>query len=174
MTKKVIGFRSEKALSQAFNASVVIRKRKRYTGWKCWEARELQGLFGVPDTLLVYWKLTRSDRHQLRTIALEMKCSKWQRALVQAYRYLAFADYSFVVMDAAYVHRAVTAIDQFKRANVGLISVAKSGEVEWHYNPQLRKPYSDSARTFLLEAIREHLFKTKRSARGPTIRWTAE
>jgi hypothetical protein len=144
----------------------------RYQDWESWEAHELQGLVGVPDKFLVLWKSTCSGNRVIRTIAFEIKRDNWRRALVQAYRYLAFADYSFVVMDAAFVHRPITAIDQFKRANIGLLSVSKTGEVEWHYTPRLSRPYSDSARTFLREAIHAHLFDIPKRNGGPTIKWS--
>ena len=48
---------------------------------------------------------------------------------MQAYRYASFADYSFVVLDEAYVHRAVAGLNQFKRSNIGLLSVRLDGGV---------------------------------------------
>lgn len=169
--KKNAGFRSEKLLSQAFEAAATVKGKLRYGDWESWEAHELRGLFGVPDSLLVLWKQTTSKKRQVRTVAFEIKREKWRRALIQAYRYLAFADYSFVVMDAAYVHRALAAIDDFKRANVGLLSVSKTKNVEWHYTPHLQRPYSESAQTFLQEAIKAHLFNAPKRKAGPTIKW---
>ncbi len=165
-------FHSEKKLSRMFQAARVIKSKMRYHNWESWEAHELQGLFGVPDNLLVLWKSKRSGNRVVRTVAFEIKREKWPRALIQAYKYRAFADYSFVVMDAAFVHRAVAAIDKFKCANIGLLSVFKTGEVEWHHTPRLCRPYSDSARTFLRETIHAHLFNVPRRNGGPTIKWT--
>jgi hypothetical protein len=169
------GFETEAELGRAFKASTVIKQKMSYRNWKSWEAKELQGLFGIPDHLLVLWKNNKNGRRLIRTVSFEIKKEKWKRALIQAYRYSAFSDYSFVVMDHAYVHRALTALEEFKRSNIGLLSVSKKGLVYWHFVPILRKPYSDSAKNFLQEAIHHHLFNKPlcRENGGPTIKWIA-
>jgi hypothetical protein len=171
MSQKAKGFGTEEALGRAFKASRTIKRKLPYCDWKSWEARELQGLFGVPDHLVVLWNPRMGGRRILRVVSFEIKKEKWQRALVQAYRYLAFSDYSCVVMDHAFVHRAVAQIEQFRRSNVGLLSVSSDGSVEWHYVPKCRRPYSDSARKFLHDTLLNHLFKTARPRGGPTIKW---
>jgi hypothetical protein len=174
LKNQINGFESEEELGRAFKASAAIKRKMLYRDWRSWEARELQGLFGVPDHLLVLWKTCGRGRRLVRIVSFEIKREKWKRALIQAYRYSAFSDYSFVVMDHSYVHRALGAIEEFKRANIGLLSVAKKGRVHWHFIPVLRKPYSESAKHFLRDAIRRHLFgkPTRRKREGPTIKWS--
>jgi len=171
MKQQIKGFKSEMALSEAFNASVTIKEKMQYHDWNMWEVRELQGLFGVPDHLLVLWKQTQGGHRILRTLSFELKRENWRRALVQAYRYLAFSEYSFVVMDQAYVHRALSGISEFKRANVGLISISSTGSIIWHFLPGFRRPYMDSARLFLKNAIQSHLFNAPIRQEGPQIKW---
>jgi len=169
-------FQTEEALARAFNAEAAIKQKMSYRDWNSWEAREVQGLFGVPDNLLVLWKTHNSGRRALVTVSFEYKKEKWKRALVQAYRYSAFSDYSCVVMDAVYVHRALSSIERFKRSNIGLLDVSKNGFVRWHFVPILRKPYSGSTRRALLDAIEYHLFgKSKQLTKcGPNIKWIEE
>jgi len=167
------GFDSEKDLSCAFKASSVIKQRMRYRDWCSWEAHEVKGLFGIPDHMLVLWRASERGSYIVRTVSFEIKKEKWKRALIQAYKYSAFSDYSVVVMDNAYVHRALPSINVFKRSNIGLLSVSKNESVQWHVVPTLRKPYSENAQRILHGAIRSHLFGEEPLIMygGPTIRW---
>lgn len=60
-----------------------------------------------------------------RIVAVEAKLNSWQKALVQAYRNLQFADESWVVLDHKFVASAITQIERFKVSGVGLASVSK-------------------------------------------------
>ena len=125
-------FRSEKDLASVFSSEACIRQGFRYSGWSSWERDELEGLFGIPDRIAVFWKNDALGRRIVRTFAFEVKRHHWKRALMQAYRYASFADYSFVVLDHAYVHRAVAGLSHFERANI-------SGYVELTRKPLCRE-----------------------------------
>lgn len=58
-------------------------------------------------------------------VAVEAKLSDWARALVQAYRNQQFADESWVVLDHCHHKAAVRNADEFRKAGVGLASVAQ-------------------------------------------------
>lgn len=113
-----------------------------YSGWDGWGALEVDGFFGVPDLVLAFGKHDRLGRRLLRTIAFEMKLKDWKRALSQAFRYRAFAQCSYVVMDQAFVGRAVASIESFQRADIGLVSVSHAGAVSVHHRPRVRSPYA--------------------------------
>lgn len=175
MTERHIPFEAEKKISSAFSISQCVKNGLDYGDWHAWEASEVKGLFGIPDHIVVLWRKDNRGRLTIRTVALEVKLVKWQRALIQAYRYAAFADYSLVVLDRAFVHRALASLDDFKRANIGLLSVDRQGHVEWHHRPRYQRPYSEINRRSLNTAIKEHVFGNTdaRSGGGSTIKWSA-
>jgi hypothetical protein len=114
---------------------------------------EPEGLFGVPD--LVVANTTDDERRASRVSAnaFEMKLRNWKRALVQAYRYRAFADMSHVVLDGAYAARAIGSVRLFVRSNVGLMSVGADGHIAVHFEPKPSRPFSRHYRGILLDMI---------------------
>jgi hypothetical protein len=169
----VNSFKAEKDISRVFSPEECIRSAFKYNDWESWTADEIEGLFGIPDHLSVFWKYDKLGRRIVRTFAFEMKREKWRHALMQAYRYASFADYSFVVLDNTYVHRALSSIQDFKKANIGLISVTLSGEILWHFRPKFTLPYSKHMRRFLLSALDAQLFEKEDNRNGFTIKWKA-
>lgn len=109
------------------------------------------GLFGVPDLIIA--SLGRSSC-EVKAFAFEMKLSNWQRALVQAFRYRAFAELSFVVMDHNHIKPAVACISRFKKAHIGLLSFNIEGELFVHHQPQENKPYCERTRATLEQLLR--------------------
>ena len=77
-----------------------------------------------------------------RLIAVEAKISDWQRVLVQAYRNLQFADESWVVLDHAYIRPAISQLERFKVAGVGLVSIDRSQELFIHHGATAQGPMS--------------------------------
>ena len=76
-------------------------------------------------------------------VAIEVKLSNWKRALIQAFKYTIFANQSYVAMDAHYVHRAEANIGEFKRGNIGLLSIAEDGAIEKIYEPTWQPTRND-------------------------------
>lgn len=103
---------------------------------------EPKGLFGIPDLVVANINDSKDEPCILKTYAFEMKLSNWQRALVQAYKYQAFVNLSFVIMDKAFVDRALKQIDKFRLSNIGLISVDQKGFFCVHHFPNNEDPYS--------------------------------
>lgn len=62
-----------------------------------------------------------------KSIAFEAKLRNWKRALMQAYRYKWFADYSYVVLDESHSKVAIENLDTFKKLNIGLITLNIKG-----------------------------------------------
>ena len=74
--------------------------------------------------------------------AIEAKLRDWKRALSQAYRYLDFANQSWVVLDNSRSKPAIENILKFKRLNVGLASISINGKIVIHFRPKLQPPKS--------------------------------
>jgi len=103
----------------------------------CLIKEEVTGFFGVPDLIVI-----RKTPKKHITYAYEAKLTNWKRALYQAFRYKAFVNRSYVIMDHDRVKAAVSHSERFERANIGLISIDNSGKVYHHYRPRNEAPYS--------------------------------
>jgi len=104
---------------------------------KCLMQEEVTGFFGVPDLIFV----KKNHKNQI-SYAYEAKLSNWTRALTQAFRYKAFVNKSYVILDHDRIRPALYNTDKFCKANVGLISIEDSGIVHCHYDPYYETPYS--------------------------------
>ena len=151
-------FRTESELTEVILRSRQFHDILGHTGWSRWEEREVEGLFGVPDFVCAFGSLSSSGDRMIHTFAFEMKLRNWRRALIQAFRYAAFAHFSYVVMDHEHVDRATRQLSLFRRCNVGLISVKPDGETVVHAHPRYQEPYSDSLGTLLVERVSRALF----------------
>ena len=98
---------------------------------------EVDGYFGIPDLVIV-----RKTNKKHVSYAYEAKLSNWNRALYQAFRYKAFVNKSFVIMDHDRIKPALANLNKFSDAKVGLLSIENSGNVHIHYNPRNESPYS--------------------------------
>ena len=98
---------------------------------------QVAGFFGVPDIIFI-----KKNKEKQISYAYEAKLSNWTRALTQAFRYKAFVNKSFVILDHDHIEPALSNTDKFCKANVGLISIDDSGSIHCHYNPFFEKPYS--------------------------------
>ncbi|GKS89669.1 helix-turn-helix domain-containing protein [Acidovorax sp. SUPP2539] len=81
-----------------------------------------------------------------RIIAVEAKLSSWQRALIQAYRNLQFADESWVVMDHKFARAAIAQIERFKASGVGLASLSRPQGLFIHCSAHSAGPVSTGKR----------------------------
>jgi len=88
-----------------------------------------------------------------KSIAIEVKLKNWRRALMQAYRYKWFADYSYVVLDHAHINPALKNIDLFKKYNIGLISLTSDGKSYSHISPKKENPIDTKMQILLSEAM---------------------
>lgn len=104
---------------------------------------ELKGLFGIPDIVVASVVVNDGECFIRRSHAFELKLSNWQRSLVQAYRYRAFANLSYVLIDDDRKNPALKNIERFKRSNIGLLSINQRGVILIHHQPTFDIPYSD-------------------------------
>lgn len=81
-------------------------------------------------------------RHVTTAYSIELKLSKWKKALRQAFRGKGFSEYQCVVMDAQYVDRALDNRHRFEEHGIGLMSLTEDGEYEMHVPPERHNPYS--------------------------------
>jgi hypothetical protein len=155
-----VSFSSEKEMTRAFLESPQFDVSIRYVDWSMSQEFEAPGLFGVPDILIAFGKAIPSGQKIIHTYAFELKIRNWRRALAQAYRYSAFAHFSTVVLDQAYVHLALANLGLFERANIGLLSVDTERNVNWHYRSEFRSPYSVQLYRDLYARLETRLFET--------------
>jgi len=141
-------FTNEKELVEIFKNSQYFENLVEIDGSISRE--EVKGFFGVPDLVII-----QPTGEKQISYAFEAKLSNWKRALFQAFRYKAFVNKSFVVMDHDLVKPALSQTDRFCRANIGLISIDLSGEVHCHYNPYYEPPYSPQLESKFNEKIRD-------------------
>jgi hypothetical protein len=138
----LMGFASEKQLFQTVVESVEFQHLANLYP-NTTSLVEPSGLFGVPDLVIAS---LGTSYCKVKAFAFEMKLSNWQRALVQAFRYRAFAELSFVVMDHKHIKPALASIFRFERAHIGLLSITTAGELFVHHQPKETKPYCDRTR----------------------------
>ncbi|MBC8458911.1 MAG: hypothetical protein H8D67_13030 [Deltaproteobacteria bacterium] len=112
---------------------------------------EPKGLFGIPDLLTV--KAKRNGSKNITTASFEMKLKNWKRALAQAFKYKAFSEFSYVVMDHYYARPPLNNIHKFQKANIGLLSIDLGGKIYFHVKPKKEKPYCESFRERLYTLV---------------------
>ena len=102
--------------------------------------KEWQGLFGVPD----YVCFSKLDEG-IKVVSFELKLKDWRGALVQAFRYRSFSDYSYVVLPAETAEKAYNHVNLFEKYRIGLISF-KEGNYYIMYRPLPTFPLSSKLR----------------------------
>ena len=129
-------------------------------------ASQVDGLFGVPDVVLIEHPQGGTGH----IVAMELKLSSWRRrALVQAFRYRSFAWESYVVLDASRApHAAISQLDEFRKRNIGLATYSCCCEFVIYCRPRIQQPYSANisekvASLFHQDAIDGHLNKKRPS-----------
>ena len=88
-----------------------------------------------------------------RSTAIEVKLRNWKRALNQAYRYKWFSDRSFVCLPCENIQPAIKNLDNFKKFDVGLISICSDKGMNIIYNPEFNEPISEDMSILLNESV---------------------
>ena len=97
-----------------------------------------------------------SNKYELsfkKNIAFEAKLRHWKKALMQAYRYKWFADYSYVVLDEAHSKAAIENLPLFEKLNVGLLTISIDGVIKKYYHPKKQKPLDPTMQMLLSEVL---------------------
>ncbi|GEM_PF-1761277 len=100
-------------------------------------ASQVEGLFGVPDVVL----LEPPSGRTAHIIAMELKLSSWKKALTQAFRYKSFAWEAYVVLDASRSNSAINNIAEFREKNIGLATYSVERSFVVHCRPRIERPY---------------------------------
>ncbi|MDR7307656.1 hypothetical protein [Rhodoferax saidenbachensis] len=87
-----------------------------------------------------------------QVVAIEAKLRDWRRALVQAYRYIQFANESWVLIDHGTSSSALRHKEQFQTYGVGLASFTTGGKLFVHV-PAVNRPWSNSALAWRTQAL---------------------
>lgn len=103
---------------------------------------EPKNLFGIPDLVIANINIHQTSVNYMKVYAFEMKLSNWKRALSQAFRYKSFANLSYVLIDRSKSSAALSNLEQFKRANVGLLAINNLGLIHCYHKPNYDEPYS--------------------------------
>jgi hypothetical protein len=130
-------FQTERELTHVILRSPEFQTAFGFKDWTKWQRQEVEGIFGIPDLVVSYAKEDFLGRKLIRSFAFEIKRANWARALVQAFRYASFAHYSYVIMDAYYVHRALQHIEQFERSKYRIDQRWRHGGVSLAPQPDL-------------------------------------
>lgn len=99
---------------------------------------EVKGISGIPDYILVQ----ETDNTNI-AVGIELKLQNWKRAMRQAFRYRAFCEQSYVILDNARLKPALKRIEDFIKFNIGLASIDVYSKVlEIHFKPKIEEPFS--------------------------------
>lgn len=130
-----------------------------YSEWENrWGALEIEGFFGIPDMVLAFGKSSVNNRKYLRTVAFEFKLRNWKKALSQAYKYSAFAQYSYVIILEDNIKPVLKSMELFKKSNIGLISISHTGKLKLLNKPKLKEPYSEQLKNKFNHIVLKELF----------------
>ncbi|WP_049986561.1 hypothetical protein [Halobellus rufus] len=81
-------------------------------------------------------------RHVTTSYSIELKLSKWKKALEQAVRGKSFSEYQYVALDGDNVLRAMDNLELFEEYGVGLMEISEEGDICVYKEPSRQKPYS--------------------------------
>jgi hypothetical protein len=145
--KKIKAFSSEKEMSEVFE-QISPLKKDYYKMLK-----EFEGVLGIPDFLF----FSKNKEKLNEVIIYELKLNNWRRALIQAYRYKSFCHKSFVVMDEAFICRAIKHIEKFKLSGIGLASINTQGEFKIVVDAISDLPYCNFYYNKLEKRLNSHI-----------------
>lgn len=124
---------SEKIMSADFEK--YLRSMVGNTYYKEW-----QGLFGIPDYVCF-----SKQGDKISVVSFELKLTDWRGALVQAFRYKSFSDYSYVVLPKETAIKASENQSIFEQYGIGLASF-NGNSYDIIYRPCRVAPYSNRLR----------------------------
>ena len=151
-------FSSEREMTNAFLQSEQLYSYLKYSDWIRQQDYEVTGLFGIPDIVITFGKVLPVKQNVIRVFAFELKLRNWKRALSQAFKYSAFAHFSYVVLDDAHTQPSLQNIHLFEKANIGLISVNANREITLFHSPYIQKPYSAQLYQDYYSSLSENIF----------------
>lgn len=100
--------------------------------------KEFDGIISIPDFLLVI----EGKNINPYLISIELKLKNWKRALNQAYRYKAFCNEAYVIMDSTSISRVFNHLNDFRKANIGVATFDTKLNIKIYNEPVSSLPYS--------------------------------
>ena len=130
------GFGSEAQMVR--RGSRLVRAAARDNNVRIRTRYEVEAPGAVPDLVI----FAHDGRQVCYVVAVEFKLRDWRRGLRQAFRHRNYVNEAHVVLDGARAMAAIEHIDLFKRANVGLTTLDRTGKVDVRYLPTPALPFS--------------------------------
>jgi len=134
-------FKSEAEMSKVFETFVL----STIVDNSIFLIKEFKGLFGIPDFILI----ENFKNHINYIVSIELKLRNWQRALKQAFRYRAFSNESYVILDEDYIDVGLKNLKYFEKFNIGLGSINYNAKVTIFYKPLISRPFSNKFNSIL-------------------------
>lgn len=152
-------FNTENEMSEVFES---FANSNLIDGDEVFLLKEFKGLFGIPDFILI----ENSDNYINYIVSIELKLKNWKRALKQAFRYRAFSNESYVILDEYHIELGLKNLEYFKKFNIGLGSFNSKSELKLFYKPVTAKPFSTK-----FNSILEKQVLNNKSADNSVITW---
>ena len=111
--------------------------------------KEWQGLFGIPDYVCF-----SKQNDEISVVSFELKLTDWRGAIIQAFRYKSFSDYSYVVLPVETAKKAKEYKKLFEQYEIGLVSFDDK-TYDIIYRPSKVLPYSNRLREIAENRIRK-------------------
>lgn len=86
-------------------------------------------------------------------ISIEAKVKDWKRAGEQALRHQKFVNQAFVALPTKHINPALKNVNDFKKANLGLLEVDEQGQVTQHFIPRYQKPALEALYNVALDTL---------------------
>jgi len=100
--------------------------------------KEFDGIVSIPDFLIII----KDKNANPYLISLELKLKNWKRALNQAFRYKAFCNEAYVIIDSNSINRIIKNLNNFRKANIGLATFDRELNIKIYNKAMPSLPYS--------------------------------
>lgn len=100
--------------------------------------KEFDGIISIPDFLLII----EDKNANPYLISIELKLKNWKIALHQAFRYKAFCNEAYVIIDSTSISRVSNNLNDFRKANIGVATFDTELNIKIYNETVPSLPYS--------------------------------
>lgn len=100
--------------------------------------KEFGGIVSIPDFLIII----KNKNANPYLISLELKLKNWKRALNQAFRYKAFCNEAYVIINSTSISRVFNNLNDFRKANIGVATFDTELNIKIYNETVPSLPYS--------------------------------
>lgn len=86
-------------------------------------------------------------------VSIEAKVKDWKRAGEQALRHQKFVNQAYVALPTKHIRPALKHMDEFKKANLGLLEIDDNGIIFIRFTPKYRKPALEALYNVALDTL---------------------